>query len=67
MEDFLEPVVMWLIHLYQAKYEVRVRRAEDWVQILPPCTFALDTPSLGSVSHLYNGEVGPDGLSQHPF
>lgn len=37
MEDFLEPVVMWLIHLYQAKYEVRVRRAEDWVQILPPC------------------------------
>ena len=37
MEDLLKQAVMSLIHLYLVKHEARVRRAEDWVQIPPPC------------------------------
>lgn len=41
----------------------RVGIEEAGVRSCPLCAFGVDTPSPGSVSCLYNGEVGPDGLS----
>lgn len=67
LEGFLEQGATWLINLHSAKCAARARACRTGVRRLgsPPaslCVWTRHTLS-GPVSHLYSGELGPDGLA----
>lgn len=63
----LKQAVMWLIHLYLVKHEARVRRQRIGFKSRLLVSICIRHTLSGLRVPSVQWEVGPDGLSQHPF